>query len=264
MNHTPIITSTPIAQTDTTKPYRYQVVATDVDAGDSLSYGLINSGGATGLAINPTTGLVTWNSPIDGTYNIEIGVTDLSGARATQGFTLNVSNQPPVAFSNTPPQIVSTPITRIGQGQPYIYEVLARDPENNPVTYSLKNSPEGMAISATTGKITWTGNTVGSYNIQIQATDSQGGFSSQSYQLEVIANPINHAPSITSTPKFQADTNSPYRYQVTASEPDAGDKLEYQLISNGGATGLAIDRQTGLLTGNNLSAGNYKVVIGVV
>jgi hypothetical protein len=76
------------------------------------------------------------------------------------------------------------------------------------------------------GKITWTGNTVGSYNIQIQATDSQGAFSSQSYQLEVIANPINHAPSITSTPKFLADTNSPYRYQVTASDPDAGDSLE--------------------------------------
>ncbi|TYQ27270.1 hypothetical protein [Pseudanabaena sp. UWO310] len=48
--------------------YRYQVVATDVDAGDSLSYGLINGGGATGLAINPTTGLVIWDSPTLGTY----------------------------------------------------------------------------------------------------------------------------------------------------------------------------------------------------
>ncbi|ELS32847.1 MULTISPECIES: putative Ig domain-containing protein [Pseudanabaena] len=264
INHTPSITSTPITQIDTTKPYRYQVVATDVDAGDSLSYGLINGGGATGITINPTTGLVTWDSPTLGTYNIEIGVTDSSGARATQGFTLNVSNQPSSAASNKPPQIVSTPITRIGQGQAYSYEVLARDPENNPVIYSLKSSPNGMAIDANTGKISWTGNIVGSYNVEVQATDSQGGFSSQSYQLEVIANPINHAPSITSTPQFQADTNSSYRYQVTASDPDAGDKLEYQLISNGGATGLAIDRQTGLLTGNNLSAGNYKVVIGVV
>jgi large repetitive protein len=264
INHAPNITSTPIAQIDNTKPYRYQVVATDVDAGDSLSYGLINSGGATGIAINPSTGLVTWNSPIDGTYNIEIGVTDTSGARATQGFTLNVSNQPSGASSNTPPQIVSVPNTRIGQGQLYSYEVLARDPENTPITYSLKNSPAGMAIAATTGKITWTGNTVGSYNIQIQATDSQGAFSSQSYQLEVIANPINHAPSITSTPKFLADTNSPYRYQVTASDPDAGDSLEYQLISNGGATGLALDASTGLLSWNSPNAGTYKVVIGAV
>jgi hypothetical protein len=59
---------------------------------------------------------------------------------------------------NSAQNIVSTPITQAGQGQAYIYEVLARDPENNPITYSLKTAPNGMTINANSGRITWTAN----------------------------------------------------------------------------------------------------------
>jgi len=117
LNRSPRITSTPITQVTTATPYRYQVVAIDPDAGNTLTYSLINNGGASGLAINSTTGLVIWNTPNLGTYNIQIGVSDNLGAKTSQGYSLSVTNQP--AITNTPPQIISTAVTRVGQGQPY-------------------------------------------------------------------------------------------------------------------------------------------------
>ncbi|CAN1212169.1 hypothetical protein TUMEXPCC7403_18325 [Tumidithrix helvetica PCC 7403] len=74
-----------------------------------------------------------------------------------------------------------------------------------------------MALDPVTGKIAWTPNAIGNYEIKIQATD-----------------------------------------------PDAGDRIRYELINNGGATGLTVNPTTGLLSWNSPNTGTYKVVIGAI
>ena len=41
-------------------------------------------------------------------------------------------------------------------GQEFIYQVIAYDPDNGELTYSLTEKPEGMQIGSSTGLITWT------------------------------------------------------------------------------------------------------------
>lgn len=64
--------------------YIYEVKATDPDD-DKLTYSL--EGGPPGMTIDPATGVIRWDGPRAGTYNIKIVVTD-GDAKAFQGFEL--------------------------------------------------------------------------------------------------------------------------------------------------------------------------------
>ena len=59
-------------------------------------------------------------------------------------------------FPNGAPVIESIS-NQIGKvGQEFIYQVIAFDPENGELTYSLTEKPEGMQIESSSGLITWT------------------------------------------------------------------------------------------------------------
>jgi hypothetical protein len=138
---------------------------------------------------------------------------------------------------------------------------VAKDAENDAITYSLARRPSGMEIDPSTGVISWTPSFTGSYEIQVQARDSQGANSLQTYTIVVGTVAVNKSPTITSTPVFLADTANIYKYQVTATDPDVGDTLTYELIS--APSGVAIDPISGLLSWNSPIVGTYKVVVGV-
>ncbi len=117
------------------------------------------------------------------------------------------------------------------------------------------------------GAIQWTpqGTQVGSHSVEVFVTDALGATSTQTYTIVVSETAINNAPVITSTPVFVASVGSAYNYQVVATDPDAGARLTYQLLSvPDDVTGIAIDATTGLLFWNNPVAGNYKIVVGAV
>jgi RNA polymerase sigma factor (sigma-70 family) len=79
-------------------PWQYQVLAQDGD-GDALTYHL--HAGPTGMAVNATTGLVTWTPAANqvGSQHIAIAVSDGRGAATLQSFDLLVvptaPNDPP-------------------------------------------------------------------------------------------------------------------------------------------------------------------------
>ncbi|MEM6398797.1 MAG: Ig-like domain-containing protein [Cyanobacteria bacterium P01_D01_bin.116] len=276
INNAPTITSVPELITNIEKEYTYNVTGTDAD-GDYLVWSLDNA--PNGMVINPETGALRWNPTEEqiGEHNISVTLTDANGAFVGQEFTLYVNG------TNTPPQIVSTAVTRAAVNQDYKYQIVATDPENDTLTYSLGNSPAGMTVSEN-GLITWTPeeNQLQDVNVSVFVTDAQGATSSQSFTIEiateeievvvdgevtveVVPVAINNAPEIISNPVYLADTNSTYEYQVVANDPDAGDTLTYQLLSvPNNVTGMSINATTGLLTWNNPVAGTYQIAVGAV
>jgi len=61
-----------------------------------------------------------------------------------------------VTEKNKPPQIVSDAVETATQRAPYVYDTEATDPNTGDIlTFSLLKSPEGMAIDASTGEISW-------------------------------------------------------------------------------------------------------------
>ncbi|OQW33781.1 MAG: hypothetical protein A4E19_02730 [Nitrospira sp. SG-bin1] len=94
----------------------------------------------------------------------------------------------PYTVGNSAPKIVSSPPTSLGQNG-YEYAVKVLDPESDSVNFRLAVAPTGMAIDQTTGNIAWDIAHVkpGVHRVKILATDEQGGFSFQEFELTVAA-----------------------------------------------------------------------------
>jgi large repetitive protein len=261
INHSPEITSTPSFTTNLDKTYSYQLTGKDTD-NDTLIWSLDNA--PKGMVIDSSTGIVKWNptSTQLGSHTIAVRLTDAYGLYVGQEYTLKVNGV------NTPPQIQSSPNTVGGLNSPYKYQVKAVDLEGDTLTYTLGRRPTGMMVDANTGLITWTPNAVqiGSQIIDVLVTDTsaslsagiQGAVSTQTYNLVVGSTPINQAPTITSTPKFTADVNSPYQYQVVGTDPE-NNQITYALAN--APTGMVIDASTGLITWSSPTLGTTQIAI---
>ena len=86
VNHSPLITSTPVTSATKGQPYSYDVNAFDPD-GDTLAYSLTIK--PTGMTINSSTGLITWTPTTLGNYNVTVKVSD-GELFDTQSFTVTV------------------------------------------------------------------------------------------------------------------------------------------------------------------------------
>ncbi|AFZ10863.1 Ig family protein (plasmid) [Oscillatoria nigro-viridis PCC 7112] len=152
---------------------------------------------------------------------------DSSGAYVGQAFTLNVRGV------NAPPGIISSPPTLAAADKAYKYQIVARDAENDPLTFSLVSPPNGMTINPKTGLIQWTPSLsqVGVQNVGVLVSDSSGATASQQYALTISQTAINLPPAITSTPVFTASPGRPYTYQVQATDAD-GTISQYQLLQS--------------------------------
>ncbi|WP_051309765.1 putative Ig domain-containing protein [Desulfogranum japonicum] len=74
---------------------------------------------------------------------------------------------------------------------PYKYQVKATDPDNDVLTYSLTEAPEGMTIDPSTGLIEWTpsGTQMGYYNVTARVDDGRCGEATQSFRIYVNSYP---------------------------------------------------------------------------
>lgn len=91
-----------------------------------------------------------------------------------------------VIISNSPPLIISSPPNSI-DGTKYFYQVKAIDPDNDPITFTLKKGPKGMEIDKKTGLIQWNirKEDQGNHLIEIEVSDNEGAKSLQNYTLIV-------------------------------------------------------------------------------
>lgn len=88
---------------------------------------------------------------------------------------------------NTPPSITSEPSGAVSNGI-FTYNVEASDLDEDKLTFSLKDAPEGMKISES-GQITWkySGDDAGDYNIVIVVSDGDGGETYQELSITIEA-----------------------------------------------------------------------------
>ncbi|UCG13141.1 MAG: hypothetical protein JSU72_01205 [Deltaproteobacteria bacterium] len=98
--------------------------------------------------------------------------------------------QAEIVIENSPPEIVSQPPGKAEEGL-YRYAVRAVDVDGDPVQFSLHGeSPEDMAINASTGVLTWdpeSSEEESSYSFVVIAEDPEGGKTFQQISLTVLA-----------------------------------------------------------------------------
>lgn len=91
-----------------------------------------------------------------------------------------------VVIRNSLPRIISTPPTTV-ENEVYVYQVAAKDPDGDALTYYLVEAPTGMTIESKTGLIRWeppkkTSGTL-ELPVKILVDDGDGGRATQEYSL---------------------------------------------------------------------------------
>ena len=72
---------------------------------------------------------------------------------------------------NRTPVIESDPVTTTKEGTVYTYDVESIDPDGDILEFSLLIHPTGMTINPTTGVISWTPASAGSYDVIVEVSD---------------------------------------------------------------------------------------------
>jgi uncharacterized repeat protein (TIGR01451 family) len=229
-NRPPVISSNPPVTGTAGETYVYQVAASDPD-GDPRTFAL-NIAPA-GMTIS-ATGRIEWPIPAgtSGLFDVEIEVADNKGAWVRQSYSIGVGET-----GNRPPRITSTPGTQTKGGLAYTYTIAATDPDGDPITLTLLDGPVGMQLNGSV--LTWatTVADIGPHHIQIEARDPRGGWSTQTWTLEVVSATTNRPPTISSTPLMTGTAGATYVYQISATDPDS-DPITYAL--NTAPTGMTI------------------------
>lgn len=197
--------------------------------------------GPTGMTLDPITGLTEWTPTGGGNFEVILRASNIWGTDL-QIFVIHTE-------SPQAPQITSIPITSVGAGQRYYYDV---DATGYPTpAYSLDAAPNDMAIDSITGEIYWNPLIPADYDMTIRATNAVGSFT-QSFVLSVVE--AYQAPFIVTTPSAAAEVGEMYTYDVDAT----GYPIPtFQLAL--APTGMTINSTTGLVEWTPDSYGSFEV-----
>ncbi len=250
-----------------------QVIASDPDAGQTLTYSITSGNTNTTFSINPTTGAITvanneiLNFESNPTFNLQITVQDNLNASSSATITINLQdvNENPVIddqgfeinenLSNG--SVVGTVIASDpDQGQQLTYSITSGNTGN---TFTINPSTGSLSV-ANNQQLNFESNT--SFNLNVLVQDNGAGTLSDNGLVHIQLNDINEPP-ITSNHSFSLPITTPngtFVGEVTATDPDNNQTITYSITSGNQYNTFAIGSSNGEITVVNasglVSAGN--------
>jgi hypothetical protein len=154
-----------------------QIHAHDTQAAQTLTYSAV--GLPAGLAINPSTGLISGRSgSTTKSYTVLLKAIDTTGASGTAALTWTIKN----AVTVTPPGNRTTAFKKTVRVQIHVHDTQP----GQRFTYSAKGLPSGLKINPTTGLISGrVGSKPKRYAVLVTVTDSSHSRGSTSFSWTV-------------------------------------------------------------------------------
>lgn len=200
-----------------------------------------------------------WGIPTNrhvGNWDVYIKLEDGLGNMDEHSFTIEVIN--------IPPDITTENINVTYEGREYVVDYNCSDDFQGNIEWSLLVNIPWLEIEQDTGILKGTpiNEDVGSWNISILVSDSNGGTNSTSFILDVLN--INENPEIITTDLKTATQGERYYRDYDAKDPDINDEMRWTLSTN--STFLSIDPITGILEGipGKHDVGSHMVNVTVV
>ncbi|WP_186289687.1 cadherin-like domain-containing protein [Methylomonas koyamae] len=243
-------------------------LATDADAGATISYSLTDDAGGR-FAIDSNTGVVTLadGSLLDyetaTSHSITVRATSSDGSTNSQSFTIAVSNlnDNPVSAISDSNASANSVAENAANGTVVGITALATDADTGAtISYSLSDDAGGrFAIDSNTGVVTVADGslldyeTATSHSITILATSSDGSTNSQTFSIAVTNvndNPVSTLTDSNATANSVAENaanGTVVGITALATDADSGATISYSLSDNAGGR-FAIDSSTGVVT----------------
>jgi hypothetical protein len=258
----PIITSLPTGRPVLGEPYVYDVLAQHAGGG-LLRYSLDPSEPPpTDMQFDPSRpNVLDWTPQAAGTIHVLVVVTDEDGNFTTQPVMLTAMS----TAADGAPTILSTPPGSVALGTIYDYQVVASDPDGDPLTYHLDattSPPAGLSLDPSTGFMTWkpTSTDLGPHSFGIYVDDGRGGTYPQTVSIDVTPGSTLTGPLITSSAWLTGVVGQLYSYDATATDPDTN-VLAWTLLQ--ATDGLSVNPATGTVRWVPTQVGTYPVQLEV-
>jgi hypothetical protein len=143
-------------------------------------------------------------------------------------------------------------------GSSVYLQVQGEDTCTGTLSYAASGLPAGLSISSSTGVISGTASTAGTFTVTITGKDTTGPTGSATFTWTV-GSTTGNTVTVTN-PGSQAGTvGTAASLQISASDSTAGQTLTYSATSL--PAGLSIGASTGLITGTPTTAADYNVTV---
>ena len=219
-------------------PFSLTVSATNTPTSYAVASGTLPSG----LSLDTTTGIIS-GTPTSAVTPVTVTITATNGYGTSTAatFTFTVINPVPVVTAASP-----TGTT----GAAFSYTVSAT---NTPTSYAYTGTlAPGLSFNTTTGAITGTPTTVGSYPISVTATNTYGTSTAATISI-TIASPV----PVVSGASLSGTTGSAFSYTIIATNSPTS----YALASGTWPTGLSLNTATGQISGTPTVATTTSVTV---
>ena len=232
----------------------FTVAGSDPDAGQTVSYALLDPPGS--ATINTNSGAFSWapteaQGPSTNTISVQVTDNGTPSLSSTNTFTVIVNEV------NLAPTIIVPAIQTIDELTTLTVTNFATDPDvpTNTLHFSIVSAPAGVNLNTNNGVITWTPTEIqgpGSYAIAVTVTDNNpwavnAQHLSDTNSFAVIVREVNSAPSLIVPPTQTFDELTTLTVTNSASDPDIpANTLRFSLVS--APPGVNLNTNNGVLT----------------
>lgn len=242
----PVITTGSIP--GTTVGADYEVTFAAEGGVPALAWSLASGEVPDGLDFDDESGVLSGIPTEGGSYTFTLAITDDNGSVTTKTFTIVVASA--LVITND----------RLGGGTPgtAYSQPLTADGGTAPLTWTIDPAdlPPGLSLNQSTGAITGTPTTTGTYEFQVTVTDQSGIEAVRTLSI-IIA-----TPAIVNGPLPGGTVTRPYSQSLVA----AGGVAPYSWSLTAGTLppGLALDPTTGAISGTPTAVGNSTFSVQVL
>lgn len=205
-----------------------------------------------GLTLNSSTGAITGTPTTAGNYSFGVQVADTNGQLAASTLALVVAT---AAL-----QITTLPPLFNGQiGSPYS-QVFSAAGGSPPYTWSLASGNSGgLTLDPSSGVLSGTPQTAGTFTFVVRVTDSAGATTTQSFSVTVTVPPL----IITAGAPLPAGTAGVAYDQKFSVVASGGTPPYTWSLINGAVPGLVFGSSTVELSGTPASSGSFNLTLQV-
>jgi hypothetical protein len=282
VNHPPVIQNQTfsVPENSAVNTVVGQVIATDPDTGDVLTYSITGGNEANNFSINSTNGVISvvnsqnLNFESNEQFNLQVSVHDNANLSSSATVTINVQNV------NEDPQIDdqgfnidenSNQGTEVGtiiasdpdQGQQLSYTIVSGNTGN---TFSLDQS-SGLLTVISSQLLNFEENNL--FQLTIGVQDDGPGLLSDNAVISINLNNLNETP-VAGNQNFTVNstaTNGTIVGQVNAYDPDYNQVLTYFITSGNDYNTFLLDYVTGVISVANsagLSGSTNQFILNVI